>query len=45
MAVNPEKQAALEIERLLKFPGFLRRESFAKDRAQIVELRIDQNSP
>ncbi len=45
LAVNPEKQAAMEIERLLKFPGFLRRESFAKDRAQIVELRIDANSP
>ena len=28
LTVNPEKQAALEIERLLKFPGFLRRESF-----------------
>lgn len=44
MTVNPEKQAAMEIERLLKFPGFLRRESFAKDRSQIVELRIDSGS-
>lgn len=44
MTVNPEKQAALEMERLLKFPGFLRRESFAKGRAQIVELRLDSNS-
>ena len=44
MTVNPEKQAAMEIERLLKFPGFLRRESFAKDRSQIVELRIDSKS-
>ena len=44
MTVNPEKQAAMEIERLLKFPGFLRRESFAKGRSQIVELRIDGNS-
>ena len=44
MTVNPEKQAAMEIERLLKFPGFLRRESFAKDRSQIVELRIDGKS-
>lgn len=41
MTVNPELQAALEIERLLKFPGFLRRESFANDQTQIVELRID----
>lgn len=44
MTVNPELQAALEIERLLKFPGFLRRESFANDQTQIVELRIDSNS-
>ena len=44
MTVNPEKQAALEIERLLKFPGFLRRESFANDQTQIVELRIDSSS-
>ena len=44
MTFNPEMQAALEIERLLKFPGFLRRESFANDQAQIVELRIDSSS-
>jgi len=44
LTVNPEKQAAMEIERLLKFPGFLRREYFAKDRSQIVELRIDAGS-
>ena len=44
LTVNPEKQAAMEIERLLKFPGFLRRESFAKGRSQIVELRIDAGS-
>ena len=44
MTVNPEKQAAVEIERLLKFPGFLRRDTFAKGQVEIVELRIDQNS-
>ncbi len=44
MTVNPEKEAALEIERLLKFPGFHRRESFANDQTQIVELRIDAAS-
>lgn len=44
MTINPELQAALEIERLLKFPGFLRRESFANDQTQIVELRIDAAS-
>ena len=44
MTVNPEKQAAIEIERLLKYPGFLRRDTFAKGRVEIVELRIDENS-
>jgi len=44
MTVNPERQAALEIEQLLKFPGFLRRDTFAKGRTQIVELRIDSQS-
>ena len=44
MTVNPERQAAQEIEQLLKFPGFLRRDSFAKGRSQIVELRVDSQS-
>ena len=44
MVINPEKQAAAEIERLLKFPGFLRRDVFARGRTEIVELRIDRNS-
>ncbi len=44
MAINPEKQAATEIHRLLKYPGFLRRDTFAKSRAEIVELRIDADS-
>ncbi len=44
MSFNPEKQAATEILRLLKYPGFLRRDTFAKGRAEIVELRIDSGS-
>ena len=44
MAINPEKQAAVEIHRLLRFPGFLRRDTFAKGRTEIVELRIDRGS-
>lgn len=43
MTINPEKQAAIEIERLLKYPGFLRRDAFARSRTEIVELRIDKN--
>ena len=44
LTVNPEKQAAIEIERLLKFPGFMKRDTFAKGRVEIVELKIDAKS-
>ena len=44
MVVNPERQAATEIERLLKYPGFLKRDTFTKGRVEIVELRIDERS-
>lgn len=44
LTVNPEKQAAMEIERLLQYPGFLKRDSFAQGRAEIVELRVDSSS-
>ena len=44
MTVNPERRAAVEIERLLKYPGFLRRDTFAKGSAEIVELRVDAGS-
>lgn len=44
LVVNPERQAAAEIERLLKYPGFLRRDTFAKGRTEIVELRVDVGS-
>ena len=45
MVINPEKQAATEMERLLKYPGFLRRDTFAKGKTEIVELRVDGKSP
>ncbi len=44
LAINPERQAAVEMERLLKYPGFLRRDTFARARSEIVELRIDASS-
>ena len=44
LTVNPERQAALEMARLLQFPGFLKRESFARRRIEIVELKIDEKS-
>ncbi len=44
MVINPENQAATEIERMLKYPGFLRRDTFAKGRTEIVEIRVDGGS-
>ncbi len=44
MVINPENQAAAEIERMLKYPGFLRRDTFAKGRTEIVEIRVDAGS-
>ena len=41
MVINPENQAATEIDRLLKYPGFLRRDTFAQGKTEIVELRVD----
>ena len=45
LVVNPEQQAAKEIERLLKYPGFLKRDSFAKGKVEIVELKVDAKNP
>ena len=44
LAVNPELQTAAEIDRLLKYPGFLKRDTFAKGRVEIVELLVDERS-
>ncbi len=44
LSVNPEKQAAREIESLLRLPGFLQRDTFAKGRTAIVELRVTKDS-
>lgn len=44
LTVNPERQAAEEAARLLRYPGFLKRDTFAKGRVEIVELRVDENS-
>ncbi len=45
LLVNPERQAAQEIERLIRYPGFLKREKFAHGRVEIVELRVTAESP
>ncbi|MDO4285710.1 MAG: Trk system potassium transporter TrkA [Eubacteriales bacterium] len=44
LSINPDRQAAVEIERLIKYPGFLKRSSFAKGRVEIVELRVTEKS-
>ena len=44
MLINPENQTAIEIDRLLKYPGFLRRDTFANGRTEIVELRVSAGS-
>ena len=44
MVINPEKEAATEIQRQLQYPGFLRRDTFAKGKTEIVELRVDAGS-
>ena len=44
MTINPELTAAREIFRMLQFPSFLKRDSFAKGRVEIVELKISSES-
>lgn len=41
MTVNPESAAAREIHHLLQFPSFLKRDSFARGRVEIVEIHVD----
>lgn len=45
MTINPERAAAMEILNLLRFPAALRRDTFAKGRVEIVELKIHPDSP
>ena len=44
MHINPELSAAHEIFRLLQLPSFLRRDTFAKGRVELVELRVMADS-
>jgi trk system potassium uptake protein TrkA len=44
LTFNPEQDAATELERLIKYPGFLTRESFMGGRAELAELRIEEGS-
>ena len=44
LVLNPERQAAMEIASLLKMPGILNREAFAKARMEMVEIQISAGS-
>ena len=45
MAINPEQLAAREIFKLLQFPAFMKRDTFAEGKAEIVELEVTEGSP
>lgn len=44
LVINPEQETAREIARLLKYPGFLNIETFAKGNVEIVSLRVKKDS-
>jgi len=44
MTINPDLTASREIYRSIQFPSFLRRDSFAKGRVELVELALDKDS-
>jgi trk system potassium uptake protein TrkA len=44
MTINPERAAARESYHLLQLPSFLARDTFAKGRVEIVELKISHGS-
>lgn len=42
MTINPDAAAAHEIYRLLQYPSFLKRDTFAKGRVEIVEIKMER---
>ena len=44
MAINPEKAAAREIARVLRFPTAVAIESFSKGRLELIEYRLPEHS-
>ena len=45
MAVNPEYDAAEEIQRIIQFPAAVRIDTFAKGRVDLAEVSIDEGQP
>ena len=44
MMVTPDRAAAQDVFRLLQYPGFLKRESFAKSRVEMVAFEVKPDS-
>lgn len=44
MAINPEQAAAREIYRTLQFPSFLKRDSFARGKVELLELKLSADN-
>ena len=44
LSINPERAAAREIFRILQLPSFLKRDSFAKGRMELVELKLKHDN-
>lgn len=44
LSINPERSAAREIFRLLQLPSFLKRDSFANGRVELVELKLKRDN-
>ncbi len=45
MIINPEQEAAAEIAKILQFPTALNIDTFAQGRAEIVEIKVPEDSP
>ncbi len=45
MIVNPELEAAFEIERIVRFPAALKVQHFSKRQMELVELKIGKDNP
>ncbi len=44
MVINPEKEAALEVSRLIKYPSAIKIDTFAKGRVDLMKLEIPEGS-
>lgn len=45
MVINPERAAAEEIARILRFPSALSVEPFCKGKVDLIKIRLPENSP